>query len=116
MQEHDNQIEVPPSFLAVHADGRGRLQVTANQVRQRYDLCEDLASVLVEQAQTLFHVQAPSEAEVLTRIHAGLCTGESLLDVREATWVVSRLAELLAWPCPALEAAPTPAPGLQAPK
>ena len=102
MQEHDNQIEVPPSFMAVHTDARGRLQVTADTLRERYELCEDLACMLVEQAQTLFHVQAPSEAEVLTRIHAGLCTGESLLALPEATWVVSRLAELLAWPCPLL--------------
>ena len=100
--EDDNQIFVPPSFMAVYSDARGRLQASAHDVRERYSLCEDLASHLVEQAQILFHVQAPSESEILHRIHAGLCTPESAMAPGEATWIVSRLAELLAWPCPLL--------------
>lgn len=92
MQEHDNQILVPPSFIALFADARGRLRESADTVRQRYELCEDLASHLVEHAQTLYHVQAPSEAEILRRIHAGLASGEAELASGEAVWVVSRLA------------------------
>ncbi|MGP1628293.1 MAG: hypothetical protein ACTS8S_01505 [Giesbergeria sp.] len=103
MQEHDNQILVPPSFMAVYTDARNRLRKGAEVVRARYELCEDLASVLVEQAQTLYHVQAPSEEEVLRRIHGGLCTPESGVSPAEATWVVLRLAELLQWQCPLLE-------------
>ncbi|WP_422843453.1 hypothetical protein [Acidovorax sp. M2(2025)] len=105
----DNQIHVPPSFMAVYSDARGRLTASANEVRTRYELCEDLAGHLVEQAQTLYHVQAPSEAEILRRIHAGLCAAESGVPVPEATWITTRLAELLNWPCPAL-VAPTPQP------
>jgi len=104
MHDDDNQILVPPSFTAVHSDARGRLRERADVVRQRYELCEDLANHLVEQAQTLYHVQAPSESEILLRIHAGLCTAESGVSVPEATWVTMRLAELLQWPCPRLEA------------
>ena len=100
--DDDNQILVPPSFMAVYTDARGRLTDKADAVRTRYELCEDLAGHLVEHAQTLYHVQAPSEAEILRRIHAGLSSGEAGLAQFEATWVVSRLAELLAWPCPAL--------------
>ena len=59
MQEHDNQILVPPSFMAVYTDTRGRLRESADVVRARYELCEDLAGHLVEQAQILYHVQAP---------------------------------------------------------
>ncbi|MBW7832674.1 MAG: hypothetical protein H3C29_05610 [Simplicispira suum] len=102
MQEDDNQIIVPPSFTALFADARGRLRESADVVRQHYELCEDLASHLVAHAQTLYHVQAPSEAEILRRIHAGLCTTESGVSRLEATWVVRRLAELLVWPCPLL--------------
>ena len=51
MQEHDNQILVPPSFMAVYTDTRGRLRESADVVRARYELCEDLAGHLVEQAQ-----------------------------------------------------------------
>lgn len=96
----DNQIHVPPSFMAVYSDARGRLTAQADEVRARYELCEDLAGHLVEQAQTLYHVQAPSEAEILRRIHAGLCAAESGVSVPEATWITTRLAELLNWPCP----------------
>ena len=104
--EDDNQIFVPPSFMAVYSDARGRLQASAHDVRERYSLCEDLANHLVEHAQILYHVQAPSEAEILRRIHAGLSTPESAMAPGEATWIVSRLAELLAWQCPELQEAP----------
>ncbi len=100
----DNQILVPPSFIAVHSDARGRLRERAEVVHQRYELCEDLASHLVEHAQTLYHVQAPSEAEILRRIHAGLCSEGAGVSIVEATWVTTRLAELLQWPCPQLDA------------
>jgi hypothetical protein len=105
--DDDNQIHVPPSFMAVYSDARGRLTASAGEVRARYELCEDLAGHLVEQAQMLYHVQAPSEAEILRRIHAGLCAAESGVSVPEATWITTRLAELLNWPCPELVA---PAP------
>ena len=104
--EDDNQIFVPPSFMAVYSDARGRLQAGADDLRDRYSLCEDLANHLVEQAQTLYHVHAPSEVEILRRIHSGLSDPEANMAPGEATWIVSRLAELLAWQCPALPEAP----------
>lgn len=106
--DNENQIFVPPSFMAVYSDARGRLRGSADVVRARYELCEDLAGHLVEQAQTLYHVQAPSETEILRRIHAGLNAAESGMAPGEATWIVSRLAELLAWQCPELEPAENP--------
>ena len=105
--DNDNQILPPPSFIALYSDTRGRLRESPDVVRARYELCEDLATHLVEQAQTLYHVQAPSEFEVLRRIHTGLCSAESGLASGEATWIVTRLAELLVWQCPEL---PTPSP------
>ncbi|AYM98507.1 hypothetical protein EAG14_04805 [Acidovorax sp. 1608163] len=108
MLEDDNQIHVPPSFMAVYADHRQRLREPVSIVRARYELCEDLSGHLVEHAQTLYHVQAPSETEILLRIHAGLCTAESGVSVAEATWITTRLAELLNWPCPEL---PLPSSG-----
>lgn len=107
----DNQIFVPPSFIAVHSDARGRLRERAEVVRQRYELCEDLANHLVEQAQTLYHVQAPSEADILQRIHAGLCAEGAGIRADEAVWVTLRLAELLSWPCPQLTAMDGPVDG-----
>ena len=103
----ENQIFVPPSFAALYSDARGRLRATQDQVRERYSFCEDLACHLVEQAQTLYQEQAPSEFEILRRFHTGLSAPESAMAPGEATWVVSRLAELLEWQCPDLpEATP----------
>lgn len=110
--DDDNQIHVPPSFMAVYSDTRQRLTDKPAVVHARYELCEDLSGHLVEHAQTLYHVQAPSEAEILRRIHAGLCTAESGVSVAEATWITTRLAELLNWQCPEL-VAPTPQPAVE---
>ena len=97
-----NQLTVAPSFAALYADRGGRLRTPIGEVLARYELCEDLASHLVEQAQILYHREAPSEAGVLLGMHAGLRADESLLNAAEAGWVVQRLAELLEWQCPVL--------------
>lgn len=102
----DNQILIPDSFVALCTDARGRLRTPVQQLRERYELCEDLACHLVEQAQTLYHVQAPSEAEILLRIHAGLSSPGAGTNPAEASWVVQRLAELLQWRCPELPPLP----------
>ena len=96
-----NQLTVAPSFAALYADRSGRLRTPAAEVLARYELCEDLASHLVEQAQILYHREAPSEAGVLLGMHAALRDG-GVLSAPEAGWVVQRLAELLEWKCPAL--------------
>lgn len=97
-----NQILVPPSFIAVYSDARERLTERMDTVRQRYELCEDLASHLVEQAQLLYHREGASEEGVLAAIHAGLSAEQSGVTVPEARWITLRLAELLAWRSPAL--------------
>ncbi len=98
----DNQIVVPPSFVQLYSDARGRLRETMETVRERYELCEDMACALVEQAQQIYHREAPSEAGVLSGIHAALGAGETGLSGAEARWVTLRLAELLGWQSPAL--------------
>lgn len=106
--EDENQIWVPPSFIAVFSDARQRLREPSEVVRQRYELCEDLANQLVEHAQLLYHAQAPSESGILLSLHAGLRSPDAGVSPGEADWVVSRLAELLNWDCPALPAATDP--------
>ncbi len=102
----ENQLFVPPSFLALFQDARGRLQAPKEKVLARYELCEDLAQLLVEQAQILYHREAPSEAVVLRQIHLGLTAEGGPVTPPEAHWVVQRLAELLNWPCPELPMPP----------
>jgi hypothetical protein len=102
----ENQILIPPSFFAVYTDARQRLSEPIGVVRERYEICEDLASHLVGHAQIQHHTEVPVESEILRRIHAGLTTPESGVSAAEAGWIVQRLAELLGWqgPEPAPEA------------
>ncbi|WP_088280631.1 hypothetical protein [Ideonella sp. A 288] len=97
MTTDEYQIHIPPSFHAVHADARGRLTLPMSEFRARYELCEDMAQMLVEHSQAVHHDQGVSEDLVLSRTQAGLCTPESGFNEAEAVWVVTRLAELLGW-------------------
>ena len=99
------QIEVPSSFIALFVPP-GRIKPTASRehIFQRYELCEDLASLCVDTAQTNLWALGITEADVLSRIHAGLLGGAGGVDAREAQWVICRLAELLGWDSAALPA------------
>jgi hypothetical protein len=94
------QIPIPPSFHVLHADARGRLLLPLAEFRARYELCEDMAQMLVEQAQALQHDQGLAEDIVLGRMQAGLAAPGAGLGEAEAWWVATRLAELLGWPLP----------------
>ncbi len=94
----ESQVHIPPSFEAVHADARGRLTLRRDEFRARYELCEDMAQMLVEHSQAVHHDQGVSEDLVLARTGAGLASAESGFNPAEAAWVVTRLAELLGWP------------------
>jgi hypothetical protein len=97
----ENQIIVPPSFVALFVPP-GRIKPTQPSavIAERYELCEDLAQMLIEQAQALHFDTGVDEAEVLRRVQLGLVAQEGVVDEAEARWVVRRLAELLGWPDP----------------
>lgn len=97
-----NQIEVPPSFTALFASPSGyRLLEPMSVVRQRYELCEDLAQMLTERACAAVSGSGGSQREVLEQMQRALTGVESPVQPAEATWVVTRLAELLEWEAPA---------------
>jgi hypothetical protein len=99
--EDPNQIEVPPSFLALFSSPSGhRLTQPMSTVRERYELCEDLAQMLVEQAAAAQFRTGADEEVVLRNMHAALAVEGSAVQPDEALWVVRRLAELLGWPAP----------------
>lgn len=102
-----SQIEIPPSFSQLFRHRSGRLLHPASTVLQRYELCEDLACALVEQAQSLYHNGHSDEAGVLLGLHGAISGPDTGLTHAEASWVVQRLAELLQWKAPLLPAAPT---------
>ena len=98
--EDPNQIEVPPSFLALYATPSGhRLTQPMQEVRERYELCEDLAQMLSEQASTAAFKSGGSESAVLGAMQAALST-DGPLQQPEAAWVVTRIAEMLGWEIP----------------
>lgn len=107
----DDQIHIPPSFEAVHADARGRLTLRRDEFRLRYELSEDMAQMLVEHSQALHHDQGVAEGDILRRTAAGLASPDAGFSPAEAAWVVTRLAELLGWPWAAL---PVAVPSAQA--
>jgi len=96
-----NQIEVPPSFIALYASPSGhRLTQPMAMVRERYELCEDLAQMLTEHAaMTETRTGAPGH-QVLSTMQRALEGDESTVQPAEAVWVVRRLAELLGWEPP----------------
>ena len=98
MNGDDYQIFIPPSFQALYVDARRRLTLPLPEYRLRYELCEDLAQMLVEPSQGLHHDQGVDEAMVLSRTERGLGAPDSGYSATEARWVVTRLAELLGWP------------------
>jgi hypothetical protein len=100
MTTDEYQIHIPPSFHALYADARGRLTVPLSDYRARYELCEDMAQMLVEHSQAVHHDQGVSEDLILARTQAGLATPDAGFSEAEAVWVVTRLAELLGWEGP----------------
>ena len=105
----DNQILVPDSFLALYA-ARGGLHLTEPMahVRERYELCEDLAQALTEQARLTQFQLGITESDVLEKMLQALLQEGSPVSPPQALWVVRRLAELLDWP-PLPSAEPDPA-------
>lgn len=97
----DNQIVVPPSFIALFVPP-GRIRPTASRehIAQRYELCEDMAQMLTQTAQAHHLDLGVTESDVLERIRRGLVQAGSVLSPEEGHWVVRRLAELLDWPDP----------------
>ena len=97
-----SQIFIPDSFIALHQGRNHKLLTPLTEVAARYELCEDLAQMLVEQAQILYHQSAPSEAAILKTMLMGLQSEGAVVTPPEARWVILRLAELLEWKAPEL--------------
>ena len=94
----NNQIDIPASFIALFvAPGRQKPSEPRHVVADRYELCEDMATMLTETAKNMLFSLGISEHEVLVRIERGLTGDDSVVSVPEAQWVMQRLAELIGW-------------------
>jgi hypothetical protein len=96
-----NQTYIPPSFSALYVPpGRIKPTISLREMAQRYELCEDLAQLLTEQAANQQFQLGITEDLALDRCLQGLLATPEVLSETEARWVVCRLAELLQWPLP----------------
>lgn len=99
----DNQVEIPQSFIALFIEpGRSKPAATRFFISERYELCEDMASLLTQTAQEMLHGLGIAESDVLQRCYQGLVVDNGVFTAPEAEWVVRRLAELSQWPQPAV--------------
>ena len=104
----ESQIQPPPSFLALFASPSGhRLLQPIAFVRERYELCEDLAQMLTERASAEQFRSGAGERNVLESMELALSQEGSPVQPEEASWVVRRLAELLDWEFPASTPSPS---------
>ena len=103
----DFQIDIPQSFVALFVDaGRSKPNAPRNVVAARYELCEDLATLLTQTALDLQFSLGIKQSEVLHRCHQGLLGEDAVVSGPESQWVVCRLAELINWEQPVFEAPP----------
>ncbi|MBF6630415.1 MAG: hypothetical protein ITG01_04605 [Comamonas sp.] len=100
-----SQIQPPDSFADLFRSRAGILKTPIAEVVARYELCEDLACHLVEQAQTIYHAGNSSEEGVLQGFYTAISGDGSAVNTKEAGWIIQRLAELLEWKAPQLPAA-----------
>jgi hypothetical protein len=100
------QIEIAQSFMALFVDpGHQKPNASREVVAARYELCEDMASMLTESARNMLFSLGITERDVLERVYRGLLSDGAVVTQPEAVWVVHRLAELLNWS--QLDIAPT---------
>lgn len=100
----ESQLDIPQSFIALYwKPGAIKPDAPRAVIAQRYELCEDMATMLTQTAQEMLHGQSLSETRVLQNIHTALTTQpaeQSVVSPVEAIWVVWRLAELSGWAQP----------------
>lgn len=96
-----NQTFIAPSFVALYLPpGKVKPTIGPREMAQRYELCEDMAQLLTEQAATQQFQLGITEDLALERCLQGLLATPDVVSELEARWVVCRLAELLNWPLP----------------
>jgi hypothetical protein len=100
----ENQSFVPETFIALYVKpGHFKTSLPRAEVLQRYELCEDLATLLQDTISAQQFQLGITEDDALNKCWQGLMVQPELVQPAEAFWVVCRLAELLSWPIPESE-------------
>ncbi len=92
----ERQIVVPASFLQLYTP-KGRVRPTPPRewLEQRHDLCEDLCSLLQETVKEKMWTLGITQEDALERVALGLAELPLELNELEATWIKTRLQEML---------------------
>ena len=97
----ENQNFVPESFMMLYVKpGQYKPSLPRTELTQRYELCEDMANLLMDTVSTQQFQLGIAEDDALEKCWQGLIAEPSMVNPEEAFWVVCRLAELLSWPIP----------------
>ena len=97
----ENQSEIPESFMMLYVKPhQHKPSLPRAELTQRYELCEDLANMLVDTVSTQQFQLGITEDDALERCWRGLLVSPDVTTPDEAFWVICRLAELLSWPLP----------------
>lgn len=105
--DDSSQIIIPPSFTALYMPpGKTRPTEPHSHIAQRYELCEDMATMLSGTAAEQQFKTGCDTTNLLQAMQATLAGPQGVLQIMEAQWVVCRMAELLHWDMPPADAAP----------
>jgi hypothetical protein len=97
----ENQSFVPESFMALYVKpGQYKPSLPRAELTARYELCEDMAHMLMDTASVQQFQLGIAEDDALQRCWLGLKLEPMAITSDEAFWVVCRMAELLSWPMP----------------
>ena len=97
----ENQSQLPESFMMLYLKPhQHKPSLPRGELTKRYELCEDLAHMLMDTVSTQQFQLGITEDDALEKCWRGLMAQSELLNEVESFWVVSRLAELLGWPLP----------------
>ncbi|MFK7963262.1 MAG: ATPase with chaperone activity [Burkholderiaceae bacterium] len=94
----ENQLITPPAFTALYvAPGQIKPSLPRDELYRRYEFCEDLSTVLSDNAREVLFDLSIAETDVLERFYQGLLAPESGVSRTEAAWIIRRLCEHLNW-------------------
>ena len=95
MYDH-NQTLVPDSFMTLHVR-HGRPLLERKEMESRHEAAELLAQQIAEVVASVPDDDAAAQREALLSVKASLLAGLLEGQEGEATWVVSRAAEICGW-------------------
>lgn len=98
------QTPIPKTFVDIfRIPGKPlKLQASAREILERWDICEAMVENLSVQAVHIFNSGYCDEEKTLLALWNAIMTPESALHRSEAKWIICAIAENLRWKMPDL--------------